>query len=303
MLPSNWRLRLVLAALAVSSSLAAGPIEGQSPPTTPTGRIAFSQVVYGPNDTIASSLFVFTFATRTTRLVKQVGEGSFNNLAWAPDGLAVTYVRSADSRNWRAQVYGISLDGRQDRALYPSSEHDNYPAWSRDWRLAYMHGPGGGNGGGIWVNGSLFYDAYCALSRPAWSPDGQTLLAVHMTGGMYRINVAERTSSPFVAGAMPEAQIYAPIYSPDGARVAYVKTAGDVPAGQAEIWVVGADGVAPVRLTSGFRDWYPAWSPDAAFIAFERISESSQRAIYLMRADGTELTLLADNGRYPVWAP
>ena len=57
----------------------------------------------------------------------------------------------------------------------------------------------------------------------------------------------------------------APVWSPDGAKIAFESTGGR----PAEIYVMNADGTGQTRLTNNdAEDEDPAWSPDGAKIAF-----------------------------------
>ncbi len=58
-----------------------------------------------------------------------------------------------------------------------------------------------------------------------------------------------------------------PAWSPDGRRLAYIRTAWRLPV--PELWVIRADGFGARRITRlGFGDVAPAWSPDGKRIAF-----------------------------------
>jgi Tol biopolymer transport system component len=52
------------------------------------------------------------------------------------------------------------------------------------------------------------------------------------------------------------------------------------------------------RLTRGYRDAVPQWSPDGSRIAFER----ADGAIYIINADGSHLRRVA-SGNHPTWSP
>jgi WD40-like Beta Propeller Repeat len=83
-----------------------------------------------------------------------------------------------------------------------------------------------------------------------------------------------------------------PVWSPDGERVAFSRTDG----GNADIYVVGADGTGLVRLTMDpGTDFFPAWSPDGLRLAW-CASRDGAPAIYLMNADGSEQTMLVGTG-------
>lgn len=72
--------------------------------------------------------------------------------------------------------------------------------------------------------------------------------------------------------------------------------------GNADIWVMRADGSNPVNLTNGeASDWHPSWSPDGREIAFSRGSE-----IYVIGDDHpnpVNLTNHEADDSDPVWSP
>jgi Tol biopolymer transport system component len=77
----------------------------------------------------------------------------------------------------------------------------------------------------------------------------------------------------------------------------------------ADIYSIAPDGSALRRLTRGrMIDQSPAWSPDHRWIAFSRRPPTtSWSRIYVMRADGSGVRLVAGDGsrdaRDPVWSP
>jgi hypothetical protein len=80
---------------------------------------------------------------------------------------------------------------------------------------------------------------------------------------------------------------YAPAWSPDGARIAYV-TKGD-------LWAADADGSHRAFLVA--KADQPAWSPNGRRIAFTR-----DGWIYTVRVDGEDERKLA-RGEHPAWSP
>lgn len=75
-----------------------------------------------------------------------------------------------------------------------------------------------------------------------------------------------------------------PAWSPDGARIAFVRWVGESP----DIFVVERDGSKLVRLTTNpGQDFEPTWSPDGSTLAFLTVRDGVP-AVYLMNADGTE---------------
>jgi hypothetical protein len=106
--------------------------------------------------------------------------------------------------------------------------------------------------------------------------------------------VSERTGNPEiwlldeqgreVQLTSDESPDLAPVWSPDGTRVAFESLRD----GDSEIYVMDADGSNPVNLTrNAVEDRAPSWSPDGGRIAFES-ERGGATDIYTMNADGTE---------------
>jgi hypothetical protein len=80
---------------------------------------------------------------------------------------------------------------------------------------------------------------------------------------------------------------YAPTWSPDAARIAYV-TKGD-------LWTADADGTHAARIVKSADQ--PAWSPNGRRLAFTRAG-----SVYTVRVDGEDERKLA-RGAHPAWSP
>ncbi len=113
---------------------------------------------------------------------------------------------------------------------------------------------------------------------------------------------------------------WAPAWSPDGRKLAFISLMHEAQSGPGDpaIYVMNADGSGVRRVTFGpGRDDSPSWSPDGRRIAFSReeclttaVSTTPPTcgavggwAVYVMNADGSDITRLASGAAHPSWSP
>ena len=111
---------------------------------------------------------------------------------------------------------------------------------------------------------------------------------------------------PFTPGVADQFPAY-PAWSPDGQKIAYSQQGTNVvPHPEPGIWVIGAAGGTPTRLTNSEGDLDPTWSPDGKRIAFAGRSRNPQ-GIYVVDAAGGTPALIpgTDTARLtrPSWSP
>ena len=90
--------------------------------------------------------------------------------------------------------------------------------------------------------------------------------------------------------------VSSPAVSPDGRRIAFVRTVVNLDDNryESQIWMVDADGThAPRALTNGIRAAAPVWSPDGRTLAFVsgRGEKDHQSTLHLLAVDGPGETL------------
>jgi TolB protein len=95
---------------------------------------------------------------------------------------------------------------------------------------------------------------------------------------------------------------YAPVWSPDGQKIAFYSTRDN----DWEIYSINTDGSRLTRLTynPGY-DGEPSWSSDGTRIAFSSDRDGDSE-IFVMDSDGSNVTQVTDNAHaddIPVWSP
>lgn len=100
-----------------------------------------------------------------------------------------------------------------------------------------------------------------------------------------------------------EDAVYAPVLSPDGSRIAFVRRVGDA----SNLWVAGSDGSGAHPLTGSpdsIGDSAPAWSPDGSEIAVIGYGRGGS-AVWIVEADGSgaRRVLREEGWKQLAWSP
>ena len=219
------------------------------------------------------------------------------------DGLGeLLFVRTLDQ-----QIYRINIDGTALTKLTNDGINDSPVASPDGKRIAFVRRTPGGNSStsdvyvmnadGTNVVRRTIGGQYYSVT---WSPDGANLAFDGATGGdstnIFTL-AADGGGSPTVL--IPNG--YSPSWSPDGKKIVYAHGTGYYDAPQ--IYVRNVDGTESHRATpdSVGYNGTPAWSPDGQKISFTRCINTC--AIYVMNADATGITQVAQGGPHSAWSP
>ena len=142
----------------------------------------------------------------------------------------------------------------------------------------------------------------------AWSPDGKRIaFTVNPEKENFGARILVMNTDGSNQTLVTNFSSWLPHWSPDSKQLVMESDRDAATAGVSEIYVVGADGSNPVRLTNAPTsiDAMPRWSPDGKRIAFWSNRDGNPE-IYLMNADGSNVTRLTNNSANddrPIWSP
>jgi Tol biopolymer transport system component len=235
---------------------------------------------------------------RLTRNWGRVGDPP--ELAWSPLGDKIAFLSRRDGN---LEIYVMNADGSEQRRLTRSRVGDWAPVWSpdgrriafvRDWQLYVMNADGSGQRR---LTRAVVLEVTVKTVNRAEGNNSIYVRTSESQGLWYTgLTYGSRAKAEKVAQTIRDngARHFAPVWSPDGQRIAFERRLGRVQrracsgCGTAlifEVHVINADGSGQQRLTR--RGAKPGWSPDGRTIAFVTKRDGDQE-IYVMNGDGSE---------------
>ena len=318
-IPVGWGLAAIGGVLLLSwtiRSFAAQPSSAAGP--TETQEVSFADSVY--NGEICTGPLALTHGfdvfltnehkTGFVALDEEKSIGELRSFTWSPDGERLAIVgNTTGSGNL---LITDSAGGQRNYLL--SGSGVGYlmdAAWSRDGKQLAMWSSQkntilylvSADGSGL-VEKQL--DLHI-LGAPQFAPDGQSILlhgAEASSAGLFEVSL-DNTAARLISSQLENESAF--VFSPDGSQLAYVEMDRD--SGEARLVAEELSsgnkitlGTLPIPKGSGSSIPEAAnlsWSADGKALVFDFGRNSADRAIYLARADGTEMIKLVDSAYAP----
>lgn len=205
----------------------------------------------------------------------------------SPDGAMVAYTSLVPQHPGTVIMVKTTDNAPPRRLSSPGAgESDRLPAWSPDGReVAFIREGGDGrcrvmlaSAGGAGDERELLGCDGTEMPSFSWSPDGRALLFGTMTGpggaaGIRRYEIASGQWQALDYPVGAQAFDYAPLYSPDGRWIAFLRNPQ-----MGDVWVMPAAGGQAERLTHDNAELHGlSWLPDGSGVVLGRRVASQWR--------------------------
>jgi serine/threonine-protein kinase len=228
------------------------------------------------------------------------------------DGDHEIYIMEQDGSNQQkltsntsADNYPVVFDGSDQRRLTNSATADRLPTWSPDGtHIAFISERSGNqnlhiidaDGGN---ERQVTFDDL-RKGHPSWSVNNQLVFnAGNVAGSTWEIYVVDIDGGNRRQLTNNTVSDWAPEWSPDGRQILHNSSISKTD--EAALFVMNADGSnSHLVFTSDDYEWGADWTPDGDRIVFTR-ERGDYSYIYVMDADGGNVTYISERGSYPSW--
>jgi Tol biopolymer transport system component len=147
--------------------------------------------------------------------------------------------------------------------------------------------------------------------NPIFSPDGATIAFDAASGKGVDVFTTTNGAAPAPLPLSVGEFNGDPAYSPDGTQISFDQDSGPSAPTVHGIFIANANGSGARRVTTGIPttsayDTQSQWSPDGKRLAFTRVKNEQQAAVFVVNVDGTglrRLTAWSLDAANPDWSP
>jgi Tol biopolymer transport system component/DNA-binding winged helix-turn-helix (wHTH) protein len=267
-----------------------------SPAISPDGRtLAFVRhLTYDVADVFVQPLD----SVKARRLTFDKRE--IRGLAWVPNGKELIFSSNRSGRHqlWRVDVSGTAqptiVEGiTEARSPAVSSSRLVYQAFMEDYNIRLLNR--GADGTWNASKPSFFAASIRDEQNPSVSPDGRRLSFVSDRSGWFEVWVCAypEGSDCRELTSFRQGYVGSPRWSPDSQRIAFDARVD----GNADIYLVRADGGQPVRLTrESSVESRPSWSGDGRWIYFRSDRTGAHQIWKMPVAGGAPIQVTTSGG-------
>jgi TolB protein len=232
--------------------LTTGPRDKTDPAWSADGtRIAYAS--NAPRDPLRGRLVVIDADGQNPVVVAAFENDRYvSEPAWSPDGSQLAF---CTRRLQVTRIWVVNADGSELTRISGPGQRDCEPDWSPDGSsIAFVEeitdddnslsvmAPDGSGRTVLSTGGRTHW--------PSWSPDGTTIAYSHSrASGNTEYDVVVIDVATLAKTALtdtPRRSEWTPVFSPEGSHVAFSRSSLF---GAGDIWVIGADGSDPTRIT------------------------------------------------------
>jgi Tol biopolymer transport system component/DNA-binding winged helix-turn-helix (wHTH) protein len=206
--------------------------------------------------------------------------GSERQPSFSPDGMQIVFGWNGENGSTDWNIYTKPIAGETPVRLTKVAANDLNPQWSPDGKwIAFTRRAQNGNG--IYLVPATggperrIYELHSAIAWEdpglSWSPNGKFLAfpdgrSQETPSSIYMLNVASEQARPLTHPLNSWDGDFAPVYSPDGSKIAFVRGAD---AATRNVYVIASGGGEPKQLTFNGRLIFGlSWMPDSSAIVF-----------------------------------